>query len=156
MSSSSSLDPSFIVNMMGDNGSPEEKVEEAAEAVEDENAGREDSPSGDWVLTDSQYAQVVFDDVADIVGDDPVPHVCRFRISPLLRAEPGDMVAIYRVPNVAPHEHTNYVDVDHTEAEDHDKGRRVVFDPENLPSEEDFYQFQYVREGNQGCDFIYL
>ena len=98
--------------------------------------------------------QVVFEDVADIMGHDPVPHVCRFRISPLLRAEPGDMVAIYRVPNVAPHEYTNYVDVDHTEAEDNDKGRRVVFDPVNLPSEEDFYQFQYVRGGNQGCDLI--
>lgn len=135
--------------MMEDNGSTEEKIDEAAEAVEDDHAGINGSPSGDWVLTDSQYAQVVFDDVADIVGDDPVPHVCRFRISPLLRAEPGDMVAIYRVPNVAPHEYTNYVDVDHTEAEDHDKGRRVVFDPVNLPKEEDFYQFQYVRGGNQ-------
>ena len=102
----------------------------------------------------SNTLQVVFDDVADIVGDDPVPHICRFRISPLLRAEPGDLVAIYRVPNVAPHEYTNYVDVDHTEAEDHDKGRRVVFDPANLPVEEDFYQFQYVRGGNQGCGFI--
>ena len=93
----------------------------------------------------------MFDDVADIVGGSPVPHVCRFRISPLLAAEPGDMVAIYRVPNVAPHEYTNYVDVDHAEAEDNEKGRRVVFEPVNLPEEEDFYQFQYVRGGNQGC-----
>ena len=59
VSSSSSLDPSFIVNMMEDNGSTEEKIEEAAEAVEDDDARIECSPSGDWVLTDSQYAQVI-------------------------------------------------------------------------------------------------
>ena len=58
MASSSSPDPSFIVNMMEDNGSTEEKIDEAAEAVEDDHAGINGSPSGDWVLTDSQYAQV--------------------------------------------------------------------------------------------------
>ena len=57
-SSSTSLDPSFIVNMMEDNGPAGEKIEEAAEAVEDEHAMIDGSPSGDWVLTDSQYAQV--------------------------------------------------------------------------------------------------
>ena len=58
VSSSTSLDPSFIVNMMEDNGSTEEKIDEAAEAVEDDHAGINGSASGDWVLTDSQYAQV--------------------------------------------------------------------------------------------------
>ena len=33
--------------------------EEAAEAVEDDDARIDCSPSGDWVLTDSQYAQVI-------------------------------------------------------------------------------------------------
>ena len=44
---------------MDNNGSTEDKIEEAAEAVEDKNSTLENSPSGDWVLTDSQYAQVV-------------------------------------------------------------------------------------------------
>ena len=59
VSSSTCLDPSFIVNMMEDNGSTEEKIEEAAEAVEDDDARIDCSSSGDWVLTDSQYAQVI-------------------------------------------------------------------------------------------------
>ena len=39
--------------MMEDNITTDEKIEKASEAVEDE-----DATSEDWVLTDSQYAQV--------------------------------------------------------------------------------------------------
>ena len=52
-SSSGSLEPSFVVTMMEDDIASNENIEKASEAVEDEDAA-----SGDWVLTDSQYAQV--------------------------------------------------------------------------------------------------
>jgi hypothetical protein len=92
---------------------------------------------------------VVFHDVADMIGPDDVEHVCVFSLSPLLNAREGDRVALYRVPNVAPHEYTHFVAVDPADIPEDGVNCVVVFKADNVPREEDFYQFQYVRADNQ-------
>ncbi len=93
--------------------------------------------------------QVVFHNVSDIVGPMTSDHVCSFSLSPLLKAEDGDTVAFYRVTNPAPHEFTNCVQVDPDAMPADGKRGSVTFGADNVPRQEDFYQFQYVRDGTQ-------
>ncbi len=86
---------------------------------------------------------MVFPDVADSYDNCADLRCCFTPSSDLLEADSpfsstGDRVGIYRVPQIAPSEHVASRPVNMGE-------REVVFPAAELPGEDDFYQYQYLR-----------
>jgi len=100
------------------------------------------------VMTRSQYAQVVFQDVADAYPND-TDIVCKFTLC--LEPDPevkllhkkGDIVGIFKVPYVDPERVLCQIDV--TDRDVSQGQGCVTFRAQQVPKEEDFYQFQYLR-----------
>merc|ERR1719370_1484573 len=94
-------------------------------------------------MTTSQYAQVIFEEIADsylVSGD----LVCSYSLTPGLEPGHGDRIGLYRLPFLQPHESVCYVWAGvgpQTE-------QKVTFPKSKLPCVEDFYQFQYLRGDN--------
>ncbi len=74
-------------------------MEESACAPDDKSVDLADDAYA-W-LTNSQFAQVVFLDVAESYPND-CDLRCAFAISGPVEAAPGDRIGIYRVPHVSP------------------------------------------------------
>jgi len=94
-------------------------------------------------MTTSQYAQVIFEDIADsylVSGD----LVCSYSLTPGLEPGHGDRVGLYRLPFLQPHESVCYVWAAVGQGLQH----KVTFKASRLPRQEDFYQFQYLRGDN--------
>ena len=92
-------------------------------------------------MSKSNYGQVVFQDVADSYPND-AELICKFTLTELApEIESGDKVGLFRVPNVNPDEAVAFVTVERPE---------VVFKADVLPKDEDFYQYQFVREEKSG------
>lgn len=136
-----------------------EVVEALSEAVEDEERKtpelkQRDEGDVDLVqdlqfhdaMTNSQYAQVIFHDVADSYPND-CDVVCQYTLTPGLEPSHGDRVALYKVPYLQPHEYLTYSWAPMSQ----ELGRmekveqQVVVPVAKLPKDEDFYQFQYVQ-----------
>jgi len=138
-----------------------EVVEALSEAVEDEERKTPDvkqmqRDEGDVdlvqdlqfhdAMTNSQYAQVIFHDVADSYPND-CDVVCQYTLTPGLEPSHGDRVALYKVPYLQPHEYLTYSWAPMSQ----ELGRlekveqQVVVPVAKLPKDEDFYQFQYVQ-----------
>merc|ERR1712029_807373 len=96
------------------------------------------------IMTRSQYAQVVFEDVADSYPNDS-DIVCNFVMCDEVAGgvAGGDKVGIFRVPFVDPHDVITTMDI---EGEAVDTRTSVTFKAAQVPKEEDFYQFQYLRD----------
>jgi len=95
-------------------------------------------------MTTSQYAQVIFNDIADSYPID-LDLVCRYTLTPGIEPGHGDRVALYRLPYLQPHEYVAYV---WTKVQS-EQELEVTFPLSTLPKEEDFYQFQYLKGDNK-------
>jgi hypothetical protein len=94
-------------------------------------------------MTQSQYAQVIFEDLADSY---PAASdlSCSYSLTPGLQQGHGDRVALYRLPFLQPHESVAYVWAGAGPGAEH----TVIFPAAKLPLQEDYYQFQYLRGDN--------
>ena len=95
-------------------------------------------------MTTSQYAQVIFNEIADSYPID-LDLVCRYTLTPGIEPGHGDRVALYRLPYLHPHEYVAYVWTKIKPEVD----LEVTFAVSALPKEEDFYQFQYLQGDNK-------
>eukprot|EP00092_Neocalanus_flemingeri_P001333 GFUD01001424.1.p1 GENE.GFUD01001424.1~~GFUD01001424.1.p1 ORF type:complete len:785 (-),score=233.53 GFUD01001424.1:792-3146(-) len=95
-------------------------------------------------MTTSQYAQVIFSEIADSYPID-LDLVCRYTLTPGVEAGHGDRVALYKLPYLQPHEYVAYVWTKMQSEQELD----VTFPVSVLPKEEDFYQFQYLQGDNK-------
>jgi len=124
-----------------------EALEDAAvELPADLEGDKEASPAVELLSSDmmatSHYAQVIFNDIAESYSWD-LDLVCRYTLTPCIEPGHGDRVALYRLPYLQPHEYvafmwTGAVAPGQIHCE-------VVIPSANLPREEDFFQFQYLR-----------
>lgn len=100
-------------------------------------------------MTHALYFQVVFMEICDRYPND-CDILCKFTYNleiPSANAMTSDRIGLYRVPDFAPHEYLTFRWV--SEAAKLDKDcLSLNFAGKDLPKEEDFYQFQFLRTEN--------
>jgi len=101
----------------------------------------------DLMLSQSQYAKVIFHDIADTYPTD-ADICCRYSLTDGVTVSQGDRIALFRVGWSSVQEHIAYEWVPVTDATE----LQVLFKASSLPKdEEEFYQLCYVTINDLVC-----